>query len=92
MNSRRSSSASSISAGTGRFCGGVIVTGDINDGWATGFTELLPYLEQQNLRNLYHMDRVWYDEVNERAVGTQVKVFYCPSNRLTGGPTVPETR
>src|SRR5215204_1276006 len=34
----------------GRLPGGVIVTGDIQDGWGTGFTEMLPYLEQQNLR------------------------------------------
>jgi prepilin-type N-terminal cleavage/methylation domain-containing protein/prepilin-type processing-associated H-X9-DG protein len=70
---------------TGRFPGGVIVTGDINDGWATGFTELLPYLEQQNLRNLYRLDLVWYDSANFRAVGTEVKVFYCPTNRSSGG-------
>jgi prepilin-type N-terminal cleavage/methylation domain-containing protein/prepilin-type processing-associated H-X9-DG protein len=70
---------------TGRFPGGVIVAGDINDGWATGFTELLPYIEQQNLRNLYRFDLVWYDEANAQALGMPVNVFYCPSNRLTGG-------
>src|SRR5262245_45545166 len=70
---------------TGRFSGGVIVAGDINDGWATGFTELLPYLEQQNLRNIYRFDLPWFDEANARAVGTGVKVFYCPSNRSAGG-------
>jgi prepilin-type processing-associated H-X9-DG protein/prepilin-type N-terminal cleavage/methylation domain-containing protein len=70
---------------TGRFPGGVIVAGDINDGWATGFTELLPYLEQQNLRNLYRFDLVWYHDENARAIGTAVKVFYCPSNRSAGG-------
>jgi prepilin-type N-terminal cleavage/methylation domain-containing protein/prepilin-type processing-associated H-X9-DG protein len=69
----------------GRFPGGVIVAGDINDGWATGFTELLPYLEQQNLRNLYRFDLVWYDPANAQAVGTGVKVFYCPANRSAGG-------
>jgi len=70
---------------TGRFPGGLIVAGDIGDGWATGFTELLPYLEQQNLRNLYRFDLVWYDPANATAVGTEVKVFYCPANRSTGG-------
>ena len=69
----------------GRFTGGVIVAGDINDGWATGFTELLPFLEQQNLRNLYRFDLVWYDEANAQALGTAVNVFYCPTNRSAGG-------
>jgi prepilin-type processing-associated H-X9-DG protein len=70
---------------TGRFPGGAIVNGDVGDGWATGFTELLPYLEQQNLRNLYQFNLVWYDPANATAVGTEVKVFYCPANRSTGG-------
>jgi prepilin-type processing-associated H-X9-DG protein len=65
--------------------GGIIVSGDIQDGWGTGFTELLPYLEQQNLRNLYRFDLPWFDEANARAVGTGVKVFYCPANRSSGG-------
>lgn len=68
----------------GRFPAGVVVAGDIHDGWATGFTELLPYLEQQNLRSLYRFDVTWYDPANYRAVGTGVKVFYCPGNRSTG--------
>jgi prepilin-type N-terminal cleavage/methylation domain-containing protein/prepilin-type processing-associated H-X9-DG protein len=70
---------------TGRFPGGVIVTGDIQDGWGTGFTELLPHLEQQNLRNLYRFDVPWFDPANAAAVGTGVKVFYCPGNRAAGG-------
>jgi prepilin-type N-terminal cleavage/methylation domain-containing protein/prepilin-type processing-associated H-X9-DG protein len=69
----------------GRFPGGVIAVGDLNDGYATGFTELLPYLEQQNLRNLYRFDVSWFDEANYRAVGTPVAVFYCPANRSAGG-------
>jgi prepilin-type N-terminal cleavage/methylation domain-containing protein/prepilin-type processing-associated H-X9-DG protein len=69
----------------GRFPGGLIVGGDIQDGWGTGFTELLPYLEQQNLRNLYRFDVPWYDPANATAVGLSVKTFYCPANRSTGG-------
>lgn len=69
----------------GRFPGGVIVTADVNDGWATGFTELLPHLEQANLRNLYRFDLVWYDPANYVPVGLPVKVFYCPANRSAGG-------
>ncbi len=69
----------------GRFPGGVIVTADVNDGWATGFTELLPHLEQGNLRDLYRFDRFWYDPANFAPVGTPVKMFYCPANRAAGG-------
>ncbi|MBN9122608.1 MAG: DUF1559 domain-containing protein, partial [Planctomycetes bacterium] len=65
--------------------GGVIVTGDIQDGWGTGFTELLPYLEQQNLRNLYRFDVSWFDPANATPIGMGVKVFYCPANRASGG-------
>jgi prepilin-type N-terminal cleavage/methylation domain-containing protein/prepilin-type processing-associated H-X9-DG protein len=70
---------------TGRLPGGVIVTGDIQDGWGTGFTEMLPYLEQQNLRNLYRFDVSWFDPANATPIGMGVKVFYCPANRSSGG-------
>jgi len=70
---------------TNRLPGGIIVNGAIDDGWGTGFTELLPYLEQQNLRNIYRFDLSWFDPANERAVGVEVKMFYCPSNRSAGG-------
>jgi len=69
---------------TGRLTGGIIVTGDILQGWGTGFTELLPYLEQQNVRNLYRFDVSWFDEANARAIGMEVRVFYCPANRSRG--------
>jgi prepilin-type N-terminal cleavage/methylation domain-containing protein/prepilin-type processing-associated H-X9-DG protein len=72
----------------GRFPGGVVVTGRaglLDDGHATGFTLLLPYLEQSNLRTLYHFDVPWHDPANGEAIGTPVKVFYCPANRSDGG-------
>ncbi len=72
----------------GRFPGGVVVTGRaglLDDGHATGFTYLLPHLEQANLRNLYRTDVPWSDPANASAVGTPVKVFYCPANRAEGG-------
>jgi prepilin-type N-terminal cleavage/methylation domain-containing protein/prepilin-type processing-associated H-X9-DG protein len=68
-----------------RLPGGVIVISDITDGWGTGFTEILPQLEQTNLRNIYRFDVPWFDPSNARAVGTGVKVFYCPANRTSGG-------
>jgi prepilin-type processing-associated H-X9-DG protein/prepilin-type N-terminal cleavage/methylation domain-containing protein len=51
---------------------------------ATGFTYLLPYLEQSNVQRLYNFDEPWFAPVNFRAVGTEVKLFYCPSNRTSG--------
>ncbi len=69
----------------GRLPGGVIVDADIQNGWGTGFTEVLPHLEQQNLRTLYRFDVPWFDPANEAAVGTAVRVFYCPANRPAGG-------
>jgi prepilin-type processing-associated H-X9-DG protein len=68
-----------------RLPGGVIVGGDIQDGWGTGFTELLPHIEQQNLRHLYRFDTPWFDPANEQAIGVGVRLFYCPGNRSTGG-------
>jgi prepilin-type N-terminal cleavage/methylation domain-containing protein/prepilin-type processing-associated H-X9-DG protein len=66
------------------FPGGVIANDDVQDGWATGFTYLLPYIEQQNLQNLYRFDVTWWDVANYAAVGTEVKIFFCPSNRTSG--------
>jgi prepilin-type N-terminal cleavage/methylation domain-containing protein/prepilin-type processing-associated H-X9-DG protein len=56
----------------------------ITDADATGFTCLLPYLEQDNTYRLYHFDQPWFQPVNYTAVGLQVKLFFCPSNRLEG--------
>src|SRR5262245_45315380 len=68
----------------GEFPGGIIAIDDVQDGWATGFTYLLPFIEQQNLQNLYRFDVAWYDAANSTAVGTEVKLFFCPPNRKTG--------
>jgi prepilin-type processing-associated H-X9-DG protein len=68
----------------GEFPGGVIAIDDVQDGWATGYTYLLPYIEQQNLQNLYRFDVPWYDAANYAAVATEVKLFFCPSNRTSG--------
>jgi prepilin-type N-terminal cleavage/methylation domain-containing protein/prepilin-type processing-associated H-X9-DG protein len=54
------------------------------DAEATGFTELLPYLEQDNTYRLYHFTDPWYALDNYEAVGISVKLFFCPSNRAGG--------
>jgi prepilin-type N-terminal cleavage/methylation domain-containing protein/prepilin-type processing-associated H-X9-DG protein len=51
---------------------------------ATGFTYLLPYLEQDNTHRLYKFDEPWFAPANDRAVGIEIPLFYCPSNRTSG--------
>jgi prepilin-type N-terminal cleavage/methylation domain-containing protein/prepilin-type processing-associated H-X9-DG protein len=68
----------------GCFPPGMIASGSITDAKHTGLTLLLPYLEQENLRNIYHLDQPWWDQSNYQAVGTTVRVFLCPSNRTSG--------
>lgn len=57
---------------------------NVCDAEATGFTVLLPYIEQDNLQRLYHFDDAWYQASNYQAVSVQVKLFFCPSNRDAG--------
>ncbi len=51
---------------------------------ATGFTLLLPYLEQDNTHRRYNFDAPWYDVSNYQVVGIEIPLFYCPSNRSDG--------
>src|SRR5436305_6104567 len=69
----------------GTFPPGMILSGfDVTDAEATGFTFLLPHLEQDNTYKLYHFDDAWWQPSNFTAVAVPVKVFYCPSNRARG--------
>ncbi len=54
------------------------------DGNHTGFTYLLPYLEQRTVYQTYNFDQPWWGPANYRATGSELALFYCPSNR-TGG-------
>lgn len=51
---------------------------------ATGFTMLLPFLEQDNTYRIFDFNQPWWEKVNYQAVGTPVKLFFCPSNRASG--------
>jgi prepilin-type N-terminal cleavage/methylation domain-containing protein/prepilin-type processing-associated H-X9-DG protein len=62
----------------------VTVSANLSDADATGFTFLLPYLEQDNTAKLYSFDEPWYARANYQAVGTEIALFFCPSNRTNG--------
>jgi prepilin-type N-terminal cleavage/methylation domain-containing protein/prepilin-type processing-associated H-X9-DG protein len=57
---------------------------DISDADATGFTLLLPYLEQDNTYLLYDFKQSWFQPANYAAVETPIKTFLCPANRAEG--------
>jgi prepilin-type processing-associated H-X9-DG protein len=64
---------------------GMVSSGsNTSDAEATGFTLLLPYLEQDNTYRIYNFDDPWWHPDNYEAVGTSVKLFFCPSNRDDG--------
>jgi prepilin-type N-terminal cleavage/methylation domain-containing protein/prepilin-type processing-associated H-X9-DG protein len=69
----------------GCFPPGMVSSGtNITDAEASGFTYLLPYLEQDNTHRLYQFDDPWYAPSNSAAVMVPVKVYLCPSNRDQG--------
>lgn len=57
---------------------------NIAHGEHTGFTLLLPYIEQDNTHRLVTFQVPWYDAANYTMAGVQVPIFYCPSNRSGG--------
>ena len=71
---------------TGSFPTGYSVRGSDNleTGGFGGFVHLLPYLEQDNLWRQWDLNGKWFESPNAALVGSQVKVFYCPSNRTEG--------
>ncbi len=69
----------------GNFPPGLIASSpNICDASASGFTLLLPYLEQDNTYRIYHQEDPWFQPDNFQAVGQAVKLFFCPSNREGG--------
>jgi prepilin-type N-terminal cleavage/methylation domain-containing protein/prepilin-type processing-associated H-X9-DG protein len=69
----------------GCFPPGMVSSGsNVTDAEGTGFSYILPYLEQDNTYRLYHFDEPWFHPDNFEVVGIPVKLFYCPSNRDEG--------
>jgi prepilin-type N-terminal cleavage/methylation domain-containing protein/prepilin-type processing-associated H-X9-DG protein len=56
----------------------------LQNGRASGFDLLLPFVEQENLQNLWKPTLAWSDPPNQVATETPLKMFYCPSNRADG--------
>jgi prepilin-type N-terminal cleavage/methylation domain-containing protein/prepilin-type processing-associated H-X9-DG protein len=57
---------------------------NVSDCEATGFTLILPFIEQDNTQRIYHFADPWFAPSNYQAVGVSVPLFFCPSNRSGG--------
>lgn len=57
---------------------------NMSDIEASGFTRLLPFIEQDGTYRIYSFDDPWWHPTNFKAVGTEISLFYCPSNRAGG--------
>jgi prepilin-type N-terminal cleavage/methylation domain-containing protein len=60
---------------------GMITETIIQDSYHTGFTYLLPYIEQDAVNSLYNYSAQWYDVSNYAAVAPAIPIYFCPSNR-----------
>lgn len=56
----------------------------VSNAEATGFTCLLPYIEQDSVYRIYSFNEPWYKPANYDAVGVPIKLFFCPANRTSG--------
>lgn len=41
---------------------------------------ILPFIEQQNLGNIYNANYPWFDSVNAAAIQLRISIFECPSS------------
>jgi prepilin-type N-terminal cleavage/methylation domain-containing protein/prepilin-type processing-associated H-X9-DG protein len=57
---------------------------NISNASHSGYTFLLPFIEQGNVQRLYQFDLPWFAKENYQAVGLSVPLFFCPSNRTRG--------
>jgi len=63
---------------------GTLVHDSIVNALHSGFTYILPYLEQGLTHALYDFGFAWYEPANFAAVAREVPIFFCPSNRRRG--------
>jgi prepilin-type N-terminal cleavage/methylation domain-containing protein/prepilin-type processing-associated H-X9-DG protein len=68
----------------GYFPPGITTWANGEDAAHTGFTYMLPYLEQDNLYRQIDLTKQWYNKANYAPVAVEVPLFYCPSNRTRG--------
>ncbi len=70
----------------GSFPPGITVKGsnDLQFGGFSGFVPVIPFLEQDNWIARYAPLAHWYDPPNAALMPTELKVFFCPSNRTNG--------
>ena len=69
----------------GCFPPGLVSSGaNVCDAEASGFTYLLPFIEETNAQRLYDFNEPWYSRKNYEAVAVQIAVYFCPSNRDRG--------
>jgi prepilin-type N-terminal cleavage/methylation domain-containing protein/prepilin-type processing-associated H-X9-DG protein len=59
-------------------------TDNLEMGGYGGFVHLLPFLEQEALFRRWDLNGKWYQAPNFDLMATELKVFYCPSNRTRG--------
>jgi prepilin-type N-terminal cleavage/methylation domain-containing protein len=64
--------------------GFITTNNDVIHSFHTGFTYMLPYIEQDNTHLLFDFSQQWFALDNYIAVAVPVAIFYCPSNRSTG--------
>jgi prepilin-type N-terminal cleavage/methylation domain-containing protein/prepilin-type processing-associated H-X9-DG protein len=60
---------------------GVITVSDLQDSYHTGFTYLMPYIEQDGIFRQYDFTQPWYQTDNYAPVACTPDIFFCPSNR-----------
>src|SRR5437763_3823267 len=56
----------------------------LQNGQASGFDLLLPFIEQDNVERRWNASVSWADAPNFPATEVVIKLFYCPSNRGEG--------
>jgi prepilin-type N-terminal cleavage/methylation domain-containing protein/prepilin-type processing-associated H-X9-DG protein len=63
---------------------GVTTWMNLEDAAHTGFSYMLPYLEQEAIYRQFDFTQQWYKKANYNAVAYEIPIFYCPSNRTSG--------